>query len=697
MSDYPRIEQFEQGSVTVDFPTIESWPDFQNLQAWLPVEVRLKGDSKSRIGSVHLQAATEIDFEKRTVRISDPKVLETKFSHTDSSSAAGDLAAQAFVGGSRVVPLDVLLRLLPEDFKIPPGTAGSGKLNFEAPAIIVSETPLQLLSIDKEPVKAKIADTELEFVVNTDWNVFYDKADDRWYVLNDGSWQTNNFLADGGWTSTDTLPADFDRLAGNDEWPDVQNSMPASLPKSPPTPFIISLQVTELIQLDGAPRLSAIGNTGIYYVENTKSDLFKLAGRWYFLVSGRWFTNDDLSGKWQSVRNLPDAFSHIPSDHKMAHVLYSVAGTRQAKLALIEAALPRRTSVPKGSATTLTVSWAGEPQFEDIESTNLQRGLNTPYQVIRHNNYYYLCYEGAWYLSGSAQGPWQVALHIPDEIYRIPATDPAYNVTFVRLDEAQALENDFVNYSHSSGYTGSFSTTVTVVHGTGWYYPSSVYWGAGYRPMYWHHRPTYGYSMGYNPIYAGYGGRYGGRYGFNQPWGGYSSFEISSPTVDFTHEYGSVWDGPLQTTPGDPGKADEESLDQFLPKKKKSDGTEKFVHVSKPAKAGEPKLTASSLYASSALSSNMFSGPNGEVYKQKDNEWQHYNDGSWSNAERRRKGYEVQNRPILRQEQVVPGGWIPAHKKVLSRGELDRQNLARIEGMDNYAKYRMAQEAKAGK
>ncbi len=202
----------------------------------------------------------------------------------------------------------------------------------------------------------------------------------------------------------------------------------------PPLPFVISLEETELILLDGAPRLSVIDDTGISYVSNTQSDLFKLADRWYFLVSGRWFSNTKLSGQWQAVKDLPDVFSQIPAEHKKGHVLYSVPGTRQAKLALIEAALPHRNAVAKSSAAKLEVSWVGEPSFEAIENTQLQRGLNTPFQVIKHNNFYYLCYEGAWYLSESPNGAWKVALKVPDEIYRIPASDPAYNVTFVRLD-----------------------------------------------------------------------------------------------------------------------------------------------------------------------------------------------------------------------------------------------------------------------
>ncbi|MFV1998550.1 MAG: hypothetical protein ACC641_11135, partial [Acidiferrobacterales bacterium] len=513
---YPRIENFEQGSVKVDFPSIESWADFRFLEAWVPVEVSLNGDSKARVGSVRVQAVTDIDFDQRTVRLSGPSVLETIFTDADSTKAVTALASRPFASSGRVVPLDVLLRLLPEDFEIPTRFASAAGLNFDPPAIVVSETPLKLLSIDKDPIKAQIEGTGLEFVVNTNWNVFYSAQDERWYVLNEGVWQTNNYLSDGGWTSTDKLPADFKQLAANDEWREVQQALSAELPVSPPTPFMISLQVTELIQLDGAPRLSAIENTGIYYVRNTQSDLFKFEARWYFLVSGRWFSNNDLNGPWQSVKNLPDDFARIPPGHKKGHVLFSVAGTRQAKLALIEAALPHRTSIAKGSAASLQVSWVGEPRFVDIETTQLQRGLNTPYQVIRHNNFYYLSYEGAWYFSASAEGPWQVALQIPDEIYRIPATDPAYNVTFVRLDKDPDPADDYVNYSYSSGYTGSFSTTVTVVHGTGWHYPSSVFWDSRHMPVYWNHMPTYGYNMGYNSVYASYGGRYG----YYRPWGG---------------------------------------------------------------------------------------------------------------------------------------------------------------------------------
>lgn len=705
LTNYPRIEHFEQGSVQVDFPTLESWPDFRFLKAWLPVEVKLAGDEPSRIGSAYVQALTDIDFDQRTVSISELTVLETRFPGESVPVPVKALVDMAFDGRESIVPLDVLLRLLPDDFEVPRRVGEVSRLNFNPPVIIVSESPLRLLFIDKEPIKAPLEGTQLEYVVNTNWNVFYYRPDAQWFVLNEGAWQRNNFLSDGDWVTTDKLPGDFNQLAVNERWKDVKQALPPRIPATSPTPFAISLQAAELILLDGAPRLSAIEETGISYVSNTDSDLFTFSGRWYFLVSGRWFGTGKLNGKWQNVPDLPDAFSQIPSDHDKGHVLFSVPGTRQAKLALIEAALPRRVSVARHADMDTEVVWVGEPRFEVIDTTELLRGLNTPFQVIKHNNFYYLCHEGAWYFSEAPTGPWKAAEKVPDEIYRIPATDPFYNVSFVRLDENRTEDTDHVNYTYSSGYRGTFSTRVSVVYGTGWNYPSRVYWDSNNDPVYWNYGLTYGYNTGYHPVGAYYGGRggYFGRWGYGgwSPygyggWGGYypqrTTVTIESPTVNYNHGDGSAWEGPLQTTPGDPAKAAETSLDNFLPKKK-VDGTEKFEKISEEDAARPARLSASSLMVDVTLSSNRFSGPQGEVYKREGDEWQQYRGGNWAAMDAMQQQYRQAPQPQQKTEVQNSGKWIPAHKKTLSRSELDRQELARLEGMDNYAKYRMEKES----
>jgi len=708
LTSYPRVEKFEQGRVRVDFPSLESWPEFRFLRARLPVEVLLNGDPRPHVGSALVQALTRIDFEQRTVAVSDLRVLNTLFPDETRSENRDQLVSRAFEGRESVVPLDVLLRLLPEDFEIPGDHADNAGLSFAPPVILVSGKPLKLLSIDKEPVTAPLEGTGLEYVVNTNWNVFYHLSEAQWYVLNDGVWQRNNYLADGGWTSTDNLPGDFAQLAMNERWRELARALPARIPANPPAPFVISLQETELILLDGAPRLSGIGQTGIRYVSNTQSDLFKYGDRWYFLVSGRWFSNTELHGKWQTVTDLPAAFAQIPAGHEKGHVLYSVPGTRQAKLALIEAALPHRNSVAKSAAVEPGVFWAGQPRFENIENTRLQRGLNTPYQVIKHNNFYYLCLDGAWYFSESPSGAWKVALEIPDEIYRIPPSDPAYNVTFVRLDSEPSAARDDVTFSYTSGYTGSFSTSVSVVYGTGWYHPSDVYRDPVTGPVYWQNGRTYGYNTVYHPIGAYYAHRaaYYGRPGAFGPyagWGAYGPYAgrayggtatvtINSPGIDFRQGQGSAWEGPLQTTPGDPSASKENSLDEFLPRKE-ADGTERFIDASKDGVAKPAGVTASSLYAGAALSSNRYSGPGGAVYKHEDQQWSQYSDGNWTTMQAIARQQPADPQPTQGTGDQAKYDRLPARQRVLSRSELDRQALARLEGMDQYSKYRMQKDA----
>jgi hypothetical protein len=57
------------------------------------------------------------------------------------------------------------------------------------------------------------------------------------------------------------------------------------------------------------------------------------------------------------------------------------------------------------------------------------------------------------------------------------------------------------------------------------------------------------------------------------------------------------------------------------------------------------------------------------------------------------QNYRPQSRQQKKPETQTTGQWLPAHKRTLSRAELDRQALARLEGMDNYSKYRMEKES----
>jgi hypothetical protein len=47
----------------------------------------------------------------------------------------------------------------------------------------VSYTPAILLGVDGEPVLSEIPKTDLKFVVNTVWPLFFDKSNSQYYLL----------------------------------------------------------------------------------------------------------------------------------------------------------------------------------------------------------------------------------------------------------------------------------------------------------------------------------------------------------------------------------------------------------------------------------------------------------------------------------------------------------------------------------
>ena len=110
----------------------------------------------------------------------------------------------------------------------------------------------------------------------------------------------------------------------------------------------MSSQPAELILLEGEPKYAAIAGTGLLWVSNTESDLFRMgkAGRIYYLVAGRWFSAPDFTGAWTfATTSLPADFKKIPLEHERSRVLASVPGTDQAIEAVLVAQIPQTARV----------------------------------------------------------------------------------------------------------------------------------------------------------------------------------------------------------------------------------------------------------------------------------------------------------------------------------------------------------------
>ena len=102
---------------------------------------------------------------------------------------------------------------------------------------------------------------------------------------------------------------------------------------------------------------------------------------YYVLVSGRWFRARSFDGPWENVSNaaLPSDFAKIPESHPKGTALVSVAGTPQAREAVLANTIPQTATVTR-SAATLSPRYDGEPQFKLIAGTPLQYAVNSPTQ-----------------------------------------------------------------------------------------------------------------------------------------------------------------------------------------------------------------------------------------------------------------------------------------------------------------------------
>ncbi|MGB5687725.1 MAG: hypothetical protein WBM45_00525, partial [Woeseiaceae bacterium] len=146
---------------------------------------------------------------------------------------------------------------------------------------------------------------------------------------------------------------------------------------------------------------------------------------------------------------------------------------------------------------SFSVQYDGDPDFAPIEDIEVEYAQNTAAAVFKYGNLYYACDDGVWYVANSATGPWTVATEVPDAIYKIPASNPYHNVTYVKVYDVTP-EVVYVGYTPS--YYGSYYYHGTVIYGTGWYY--RPWYGPYYYPRY----PTWGFHVTYNPWMGwGYG------------------------------------------------------------------------------------------------------------------------------------------------------------------------------------------------
>jgi hypothetical protein len=645
---WPKVFDRNGVHLVVYQPQLRAWQRYQTMVADSAISVTDNG-AKPVLGVISWRANTIANVSAQTVFVSNIEVLDARFPSLSAEQEAlmQRRAHQLYPTMTFTIGLPRMIASLEKVNEPVRSIAAS----TEVPSILVTTGPAIMLMVDGKPVLVPIPGTALEYVVNTNWDLFFDKS--NYYLLSDKTWLVARELR-GPWAMTTKLPLDIGKLPAHENWDDVLKAVPPRPSASVPR-VLFTEKPAELISFRGKPIYSKIVGTSLSYAINTENKVFihQPDGNVYVLISGRWFRATSLEGPWTYAGNsLPADFKMIPRSSPCHDVLVSVPGTQEASDAVLLSQVPTTAIVNRAAAEAqVKVAYSGAPQFEMIPTTTMYYAVNTPDKVIRVGDLYYLCFQGVWFVSRNPNGPWKTADSVPQIIYTIPPTSPMYNVTYVVVSNPTPTT---VQTSYSSGYLGVFvigmAVGSTVVYGTGYYYPPYVYWGP--RPVYYPYPYSYGVAAVYNPYTGAYGvghavyGPYGsagtaawynpttGTYGHavtaQNAYGGRTYAQAYNPwtgtyaATSQGHNQYSQWGSSVVTNGDNWAQAQHVTNSQ---------GTAGSFQTSKgSAGAGYSGVNGNSGFvAKDANNNNVYAGADGNVYKKDSSgNWSKYDNGAWT-------------------------------------------------------------------
>lgn len=646
---WPRT--FESGGNTLLMyaPQVDAWKDHSTIRFRSAIALTLAGTTAAHYGVVAVQADTFVQGETRAVLMTN---LETDVQFpglTDAQSAPLIAAAKSCFSSLNYLStsLDQILAHMHGKTNIP-----TVQVNLDPPPIYFGTTPAILVIYMGTPEFKPIDGLPVMFAVNTNWVVLMDTQWSQYYLLNGNAWLTAPDPVNGPWIAAQSLPASFSRLPKGGNWDSVLANIPGQTATTVPN-VIVSKEPAELILTKGPLEYSPIEGTRLMYVSNPTLPLFLdlIDSNYYYLVSGRWFRAAGLDGPWAAASaNLPAEFAKIPPDSPLGFVLASVPGTQEAQDAVLLASIPHKATITIAN-TSVNVTYEGAPKFSPITGTTMTYATNTPYQVVCVTPQQYLCcYNGVWFVSSAASGPWAVCTSVPPVVYTIPSSSPLYNCTYVQVYSSTPST---VVVGYTGGYSGEYvAATGALMFGAGmavgaiiasdncWYHCNPCYYSYGCCTHYSYACGGYyraggtcygpyggaGWGSAYNPS-TGAWGRAGEAYGPNGAhWGaqGYNPYTNTyAQHTGGTNGYQS-WGNSYASNGNQWAQAGHESSAR---------GTVAAADNSSGQWAEGAHSNATNSSIAKTSSGDTYASHDGNVYKKSDGTWQKYTgSGNWEDT-----------------------------------------------------------------
>ncbi|HEY6359603.1 MAG TPA: hypothetical protein VIX63_00795 [Vicinamibacterales bacterium] len=704
--DWPRRYTAPDGGVVVLYePQVAGWQNQKLLTLHAAVSHTPKGGDTGQLGTIIAEADTRVSVAQRLVDFSSFRITQSNFPNASREEASAIVAAikASIPIRERVLALDRVLAYQDASLIRPTNVDG---IKADPPVVFFSTRTAVMVNVDGDAIWSPIQGNDLRFAVNTNWDLFEHPPSKTYYLRHGDVWLKATSLP-GPWAAAGPLPASFSRLPADDNWQDVRAAVPGRTPAASALPRVfVSTVPAELILLRGEPQYEPVPGTKLQWVRNTDSDVFRLGpgGTVYYLVAGRWFSAPGFDGPWTFASlSLPADFAKIPLEHERSRVLASVPGTVQAAEAVLLAQVPQTARVSKKMVKAPEVAYQGEPEFQPIAQTSVARATNTDKDIIKVGDLYYLCFQGVWFMARTPTGPWEVTGSVPQQIYEIPVSSPAHNVTYVTVEDD---DDEWVVFATAAAYTGVMVAWGCAVWGTGFYYPPYVWYG-GFYPAYFPYYPTYGYSAWYNPwtgtygrgaaVYGPYGGagigaRYNPRTGTYArgaaaygPYGARGAAEAYNPrtgTYAATRQGSGVY--------GSWGSTGVRRGDQWATTSRVTNNvtgtTTRATRTAEGGAAVSRRGPQGSGFVGETGGGDVYAGRDGNVYRNQGGSWEKYDNGGWTGVQQ----------PTPQQRDQAAPAQNRAGTDAATVGQLNRDSAARSDGAQRSRDAATARSGSAG-
>lgn len=188
---WPREAENKGAKLVYYQPQVDDWKDYKDLTARLAFSLTPK-DGKQVLGVASLKAETLVDKDNRSVFFKNVEVTDVRFPALDEKKVPEmeKLFKETLPKGGDPISVDRILADLNHTKSPVKGIVAKN----DPPVIFYSTNPAVLLIIQGEPVLVPVEKSDIQYVVNTNWDLFFDKTAKDYYLLADNVWLTSKNL-----------------------------------------------------------------------------------------------------------------------------------------------------------------------------------------------------------------------------------------------------------------------------------------------------------------------------------------------------------------------------------------------------------------------------------------------------------------------------------------------------------------------